>query len=288
MSSSSSTAQSASSMPDGAVFVLVTPHRVFDSRNGTGMGGVASMIAPGSTTVIQATGSNVPAGAVGVVINLTYVNSTGDGYLTVYSAESTRPDTSNLNKIGPGPVANSVTTRLSPDGKIAIYNFGGATDLVGDVAGYYVPDVGEPGVSYNLPGSGGASGGSYLKLVTANSHAELDLTCNYGSPGDTEAFWFADDPSVVAGTIEITNIVDGYPMQAFKDLAYNSGGQDRAFATVADPANTQGTRPWHGLFTANEGGVLTQFDVIFTGTATGDCTAVVYTNGGGAGFVQQP
>ena len=42
------------------------------------------------------------------------------------------------------------------------------------------------------------------------------------------------------------------------------------------------------MFTANEGGVLTQWDVIFTGTATGDCTAVVYANGGGTGRVVHP
>ena len=136
--------------------MVTTSHRLFDSRNGTGLGGVAAMIEADSTTVIQATGSDVPDGAVGLVMNLTYVNAKGDGYLTVYPADTTAPDTSNLNKTGPGPVANNVTVRLSSDGKIAIDNYGGATDLIGDVAGYYVPGSGAPGSQE--PRNSGAAG----------------------------------------------------------------------------------------------------------------------------------
>jgi hypothetical protein len=112
----------------------------------------------------------------------------------------------------------------------------------------------------------------------------LTVTCNYGVPGDNEAYWFAG-PGVVAGEIAITNQLDGEPLQAFNDLEFNQGGQDRA--TVG--GNPQlGAWPWHGVFTANDGGTLSRWDVTVTGSAVGDCTAVVYANGGGVANVVHP
>jgi hypothetical protein len=332
--SSSSASVSAATMPQGSVFVPVTPHRMFDSRTGDGFGGVSAKIEANSTTVVSVYGVDVPLGAVGVVMNLTYVDSDGEGYLTVFPSDSSRPGTSNLNKVAAGPVANNLTVRLSADGHLSIYNSGGATNLIGDLQGYYVAGSGAPGpqgvagpqgetgeqgvpgapgdpgpqgdqgaqgqqgvqgvqgpagtgsvgTSYLLPSAGGVSGGSYLQLSTANGHATLYLTCSYGITTDTSAFWAATDPSVTPGSIAITNVVDGYAMQSFEDLGYNLGGQDRAFESTSD----QGPRPYHGLFTANEGGTLTQWNVLFTGTASGDCTVVVYANGGGTGLVVQP
>ena len=137
---------------------------------------------------------------------------------------------------------------------------------------------------YVVPGSGGASGGGYLKLVTASSRAELDITCNYGSPGDNEAFWFAGS-GVSAGQIAIINQFDGQPLQAFNDLAFNQGGQDRA--TVS--GNPQlGSWPWHAVFTANDSGALTRWDVTVTGSSGGNCTYVVYAFNGGTAMVVHP
>lgn len=261
----------------------------------------------------------------------------------MYPSDIPRPNTSNLNKIGPGPVANNLTVRLSPQGDVAIYNYGGATDLIGDVAGYYVPGSGDPGpqgeigprgetgtagqngstgaagapgetgpegdpgdtgstgdvgpvgpqgpagpgtvaTTYRLPGTGGSTVGSYLELRTTGGRASLNVSCNYGSVGESSAFWFAEDPAVVAGMIEIINVVDGAPMQSFNDLQYNKGGQDHA----GFPTTPQGRRPWHGRFIANDGGVLTQWDVVLTDTPDGDCNAIVEASGGSPGIVIYP
>jgi Collagen triple helix repeat (20 copies) len=81
----------------------------------------------------------------------------GPGYITIYPEDEAVPGTSNLNKVGPGPVANYVTVRLSTEGRIAIHNNGGATNLIGDVLGYNVPGSGAPGPQ-GVQGPAGALG----------------------------------------------------------------------------------------------------------------------------------
>ena len=81
---------------------------------------------------------SVPADAVAVVVNVTYVDAFGPGYITLFPAGTTRPNSSNLNKVGVGPVPNLVTVKLGDAGAVSIYNNQSATQLVGDLAGYYV------------------------------------------------------------------------------------------------------------------------------------------------------
>jgi hypothetical protein len=136
---------SASAVPEGSVFVASTAQRLLDTRDGTGLEGSAGMIGADSTISVQVTGSIVPIGAVGVAMNLTYVDARDTGFITIYPDGEPMPNTSNLNKVGPGPVANFVTARLSATGRLTVYNNGGATHLVGDLVGYYVTGAGAPG-----------------------------------------------------------------------------------------------------------------------------------------------
>lgn len=137
---------------------------------------------------------------------------------------------------------------------------------------------GSVGTAYVIPGSGGISGGGYLSLLTPDSNAELDITCNYGAVGEHHAFWFAG-LGVSAGQVAITNQVEGQALQAFNDLQYNQGGQDFAVITGW---------PWHGVFTANESGTLTRWDVTMTGSAGQDCTVVVFANNPGPAVIIHP
>jgi hypothetical protein len=121
-------------------------------------------------------------------------------------------------------------------------------------------------------------------LTTPNNHAVLFLTCNYGFPGDNEAFWFAGAPSVTAGTVKIFNVVDGRTPQMFTDLQYNAGGQDRAFANTS----FQGTWPYHAVFTAIEGASASRFDVTVFGSASGPCTVVLSSVNLGSASVIHP
>jgi hypothetical protein len=119
-------------------------------------------------------------------------------------------------------------------------------------------------------------------LSTPSARAQLYIACNFGSPGDNEAFFFAG-PGVTAGQIAVLIQFDGQPLLAFDDLATNQGGQDRA--TVSGNAQL-GAWPWQSVFTVNDGGTLTRWDVTVTGSTGGNCTAVVYANNGGTGVVQ--
>jgi hypothetical protein len=135
-----------------------------------------------------------------------------------------------------------------------------------------------------IPGTGGSAGGGYLQLSTTNNHASLFLTCNYGFPGDNEAFWFATSPGITAGMIRIFNVIDGLAPQMFSDLRSGAGGMDRAF-----PATSfQGTWPYHGVFSAVEGTSVSRFDVTVFGSPSGPCTVLLYATGLGAATVVHP
>jgi hypothetical protein len=135
-----SSASAADPVPDGAVFVVTTPFRLFDTRTGAGVpGGTAGRLRGGSVTTVQVAGGTVPAEAVAVVMNVTYTGTTPGGWIRVDAAGTPRTGTANLNKTFSGPQPNEVTTGLSSAGAIQVTNTGKATHLIGDVLGYYVP-----------------------------------------------------------------------------------------------------------------------------------------------------
>jgi hypothetical protein len=122
----------------GGTRMLSSPQRAFDSRN-PGAGGKFDFnedrLIPVTTPV-----PSVPTIAVGVVGNLTLVDTELSGFAVAYPAGTTRPATSNINWFTPGEIiANSATIRLGPDGSggLAIRIFTSSrTNVVFDVAGY--------------------------------------------------------------------------------------------------------------------------------------------------------
>jgi hypothetical protein len=74
-----------------------------------------------------------------VAINVTAVNPTAGGYLTVWPSSRDQPYASNLNFAAGQTVPNLVVVPVGTDGKIKIFNgSSGAVDLLVDVAGYYL------------------------------------------------------------------------------------------------------------------------------------------------------
>jgi len=72
------------------------------------------------------------------VLNLTATDAAGAGFVTIWPAGSPRPLASALNVNAPGAtVSNQVTVPLGAGGIVSIYTQAG-TQLVADVAGYYV------------------------------------------------------------------------------------------------------------------------------------------------------
>ncbi|WP_328957710.1 hypothetical protein [Kitasatospora purpeofusca] len=127
-----------------STFVANGPTRLLDTREGIGTGGVRAQVGDDASIGLQVAGvAGVPARNVtAVVLNVTATGPTGESFLTVYPSGNAVPSASNLN-FSPGQtVPNLVTVPVGPDGKVAFYNHVGSTDIVADLAGYYVS--GEP------------------------------------------------------------------------------------------------------------------------------------------------
>jgi hypothetical protein len=131
----------------GGVYHGTVPGRILDTRTSTG--GHPSPLRGGQPVTLQVSGAvdgdgrtPVPSGsgAVAVVLNLTATNTTGNSFLTVYPAGSTRPNASNVNWAAGQTVPNRVTVQLPSSGAVTISNFDGNADVVVDVNGYYTSD----------------------------------------------------------------------------------------------------------------------------------------------------
>jgi len=126
----------------GALTVLTTPKRVYDSRPAEPPAiGTKSPLVSNVARVcdLKANGSGVPAGARAVLINLVATNTTGaaGGFLTVWRNGFAFPGTSNLNWSGPNQNV-AVTTITSVDASAMCQLLANvATNVAVDVIGYY-------------------------------------------------------------------------------------------------------------------------------------------------------
>ena len=169
VAASGGSSAAADPVPEGASFVVVTPYRLFDTRTGEGMpGGTAGKLAAGSTTTVAVTGDEVAAGAVAVVMNVTYVEAEGAGWVRVTATGAGDTGTANLNKTFSGPEPNEVVTGLSATGEIDVTNVTSATHLIGDVLGYYVPAAGTAGAKGDT-GDAGPAGPAGAKGDTGDA-----------------------------------------------------------------------------------------------------------------------
>ncbi len=111
-------------------------------------------IAAGGTENITVTGvDSIPITATAVVINVTAVNMTANGYLSIYPEGSTSPVVSSLNWTATSAmVTNLVTVPVNTtNGEITIENGGkeGTVYFVVDIEGYYAPPGSTPAGLYN-------------------------------------------------------------------------------------------------------------------------------------------
>jgi len=131
-----------SSSAGGQEFTPLQPTRLLDTRSNSG-----APVGPGQTRDVVTTGENlkpglsIPATASAVVVNVTAVRPTANGYVTVYPSGSNRPSTSSLNLKAGVTAPNLVTVKVGNDavGGITLFNSGGSTHLLVDIAGYYSP-----------------------------------------------------------------------------------------------------------------------------------------------------
>ncbi|MEU6479903.1 hypothetical protein ABZ858_24055 [Streptomyces sp. NPDC047017] len=117
-------------------FVPLTPTRFLDTRSGTGA--AKARVGAGGTVKLKVAGAHgVPAtGVTAVVMNVTAVAPTSNGFLTVYPDGSSVPSASSLNYTASRTLSNLVTVAVT-NGTVDLRNSTGAVDVVADVAGYY-------------------------------------------------------------------------------------------------------------------------------------------------------
>ncbi|MEQ1702073.1 MAG: YncE family protein [Ilumatobacteraceae bacterium] len=126
-----------------SVYVPIVPCRLADTRGGMSTVGLRNTpIGPAEfhSFVVHGTNGNctIPSGATAIVANVTAVNPTARGYMTLWPAGESMPTASSLNYLaGQAPVPNAVTVTLSGGGKMSVFNSAGTVNVIIDIAGYY-------------------------------------------------------------------------------------------------------------------------------------------------------
>jgi len=128
----------------GAGYFPLTPVRVLDSRNGTGLSGLFSANVPRTFAVGGTHG--IPANAVAITGNLTVTGQTAAGYVSLTPSPTANPPSSTLNFPVGDNRANNVTIALGAGGTLsAVYKAaaGKHTHVILDVTGYFLAGSGQ-------------------------------------------------------------------------------------------------------------------------------------------------
>lgn len=175
----------------GTFTAAATPTRILDTRAdhhvGQTPGGAVPVAQTDSTAPLdlQVVGQGgVPASATSVVMNVTVVGPSDDGWLTAYPGGAATPTASNLNFYRGETIPNLVTVKVGAGGDVdlalATYpNPSVSADLVVDVAGWY-------------SGGNGTDPGTYKALASperlfdtrSQTQPQTQVNINQGQPID--------------------------------------------------------------------------------------------------------
>ena len=123
----------------GATFYTLSPCRIADTRLPNGAQGGPALIA-GASRVFGAGGiCGVSPTAKAVAVNVTVLNATNVGNLTLYPAGTSPPLASTLNFRASTARANNAVVALGASGSISVLCSmpSGTADFVLDVTGYF-------------------------------------------------------------------------------------------------------------------------------------------------------
>jgi outer membrane protein assembly factor BamB len=125
-----------------ATYHALTPTRLLDSRNGTGLSGAFSSHV---ARTFQVTGGLVPSTATAVTGNLTVTQQTSLGFLYMGPIAMNNPTSSTLNFPVGDDRANAVTVALGTGGTLSVTyaasTLGPTAQVIFDVTGYFTPDA---------------------------------------------------------------------------------------------------------------------------------------------------
>lgn len=111
-------------------FVPVTPHRAFDTRDGSPLGDRRWR-----NFTVAGVGPVPADGVAAVVVNLTATESAGAGYVVAYSAHTALPYTSTTNLSGPNATSAGLAIVPIYNGEMAVYT-STSVHVIGDIVGY--------------------------------------------------------------------------------------------------------------------------------------------------------
>lgn len=112
----------------------VTPHRVLDTRDGTGV--AKRKLAPNVAVSVNASTAGIPAGADVAVVNIVALNQTRAGFLSAYASSPIAPRTVNYN----GTNRDNIALVPIVNNQFTLVNRVGTTDASVDVVGYFSPN----------------------------------------------------------------------------------------------------------------------------------------------------
>ena len=190
-------------------FVPVTPVRVLDTRSDLGLVEVTDGVAgtlkvtgsiPTATSSGVVNAVVVPAGATAVVLNVTAVNPTAGGYVSLRPGDATGPPTvSTLNVTAGGTFPNGATITVPTTGtyagQIKVWYEAegttvGSTELLIDIAGYYELASAGPAGPKGDTGAAGTNGTNATVAITQLSVCDgtdadviADELCKIGMTG---------------------------------------------------------------------------------------------------------
>ena len=255
-----------SPIPGASAYQAVAPHRLADTRPDQGAFGFTRISS--SVIRVQVAGiAGVPVGASAAVLNITGVNTTAAGYVTVYPAGSALPTASNVNFDGAGQVmANMATVKLGDGGAVDVY-MQRKMDVAIDVSGAYVPV--SLGASVQAGRLETLAGGAFRVLDTR------DRGFGVGTSGvervDVSSAGVPADAIAVVVNITATNTGVGFwtafPLNTVRPNASNlnidTPGQTRAGQAIVLLSGT----PAFNVFSLGGGDLIVDVAGWFTGAA---------------------
>lgn len=209
--------------PESAsTFVPSSPAvRLLDTRNGTGA--AKAPVGPAGTITLDTAPASLrgPADATAVLLNVTTTNSTAGGYLTVYPHGQSRPGTSNLNLVRGQTSANLVVVPVGQARSVDIYNAFGSTDVIADLAGWYVPRYGDVFTPAGPTRVLDTRTGTFRRSVGARQSIGLFVNGVYGVPLAATAVVLNVTVTNATASSYLTVYPDGSPRPATSNLNFS-------------------------------------------------------------------
>ena len=180
----------------GSSYVPIPPVRVLDTRPAYQIGLSGAFQANTPRTFAVGGSFGIPSNAIAVTGNVTVVNQTAGGYLSVTPTAVTNPMSSTVNFPVGDTRANNLTVTLAPNGKLAaVYKApaGKTTHLIVDVTGYFLP--GDEDATYSTV--------TPVRVLDTRPAFEIGLSGPF-SPGIPRKLQVAGTPGIPADATAIT------------------------------------------------------------------------------------